>query len=709
MVKSLKQVIYILLVTIITATAAIAQPKAVKEADRLYKNRDYYEALNSYKKALEKVRGNKALKAELTFKQGLCYKMFNDTKKAEVWFAKAIKAKYANPEATLFLADMLRYNGKYDEALAEYQKYVKLKPDDVRGSRGVESCKLSVQWKATPTKHLISNVQPLNTKFEDFSPSYSRKNFKELYFTSTREGSTGNGIDGWTGQSYSDIYEAKLDKNGKWSTPVALKEPVNGKFNEGSVTFNDKFSKIFFTRCEEDKNKLKGCQIFTTLKKGNNWDEPVLVPFTADSFTVGHPWLSDSEDILLFASNMPGGLGGRDIWMAKFDKKAKTWGSPINLGPQVNTEGDEMYPSLRNDSTLYFASNGHVGMGGLDIFEAKLKGGKWGGTANLKYPINTEADDFQIIFQGKNERGYFSSSREGGKGASDIYEFSVPPILFTIGGYVIDFDTKQPITGAKVTMKDKDGMIYETVTDQTGSYTFDNTKFKEDNTYDFIANSTDYLNDIGKESTVGELASRDYKKDFFLKTTKKGPIKLPKIEYDLGKWDLRPESNDSLNGLIQTLKDNPQITIELMSHTDSRDAAKANITLSQKRAQSVVDYLVQQKIDPARLTAKGYGETKLLNKCKDGVKCSEEEHQMNRRTEFRITSTNFVPAEGSIEYKAPVIQTVGEDDEVETDVQEQPKSNIQLEEPKSAVPTPTPAAVEPAKPVAPATPVKPKK
>jgi peptidoglycan-associated lipoprotein len=389
--------------------------------------------------------------------------------------------------------------------------------------------------------------------------------------------------------------------------------------------------------------------------------------------------------------------------MAKFDKKSKTWGSPINLGPQVNTEGDEMFPSLRNDSTLYFASNGHVGMGGLDIFEAKLKGGKWGGTANLKYPINTESDDFGIIFQGKNEKGYFSSTREGGKGASDIYEFSVPPILFTIGGYVIDFDTKQPITGAKVTMKDKDGMIYETVTDQTGSYTFDNTKFKEDNTYDFIANSTDYLNDIGKESTVGELVSRDYKKDFFLKTTKKGPIKLPKIEYDLGKWFLRPESKDSLNGLIQTLKENPQITIELMSHTDSRDAAKANITLSQKRAQSVVDYLIEQKIDPARLSAKGYGETKLLNKCKDGVKCSEEEHQQNRRTEFRITSTNFVPAAGSIEYKAPVIQSVGEDEEVETDVQEQPKSNIQLEEPKSSTPAPTPAVAEPA------TPAKPKK
>jgi outer membrane protein OmpA-like peptidoglycan-associated protein len=213
------------------------------------------------------------------------------------------------------------------------------------------------------------------------------------------------------------------------------------------------------------------------------------------------------------------------------------------------------------------------------------------------------------------------------------------------------------------------------------------------------------LNDKGAETTVGETAGRDYKKDFFLKTTKKGPIKLPKIEYALGKWDLRPESLDSLNGLIQTLKDNPNITIELMSHTDSRDAAKANITLSQKRAQSVVDYLIAQKIDPARLAAKGYGETRLLNRCKDGVKCSEEEHQLNRRTEFRITSTTFVPAEGSPEFKAPKIDVVGEDEEIETDVEEIKRDNIQLDQIKTPPAPPAPAAPAP---VAPAqAPVKP--
>jgi outer membrane protein OmpA-like peptidoglycan-associated protein len=243
-------------------------------------------------------------------------------------------------------------------------------------------------------------------------------------------------------------------------------------------------------------------------------------------------------------------------------------------------------------------------------------------------------------------------------------------------------------------MTDKDGMTYEVTTDKTGSYYFDETKMLEENTYNLVASADQYLNDKGTETTEGEAQGKDFKKDFFLKTTKKGPIKLPKIEYDLGKWDLRAESRDSLNGLIQTLKDNPNITIELMSHTDSRDAAKANIVLSQKRAQSVVDYLIQQKIDPARLSAKGYGETKLLNRCKDGVKCSEEEHQVNRRTEFRITSTSFVPAEGSPEFKAPKIETVNEDDEVETDVEEIKRDNIDVEKLEVPKEDPKPAGTE---------------
>lgn len=665
-----------LLILMSFSLALIAQPKAVKEADRLFNNMEYYEALNAYKKASEKVRGNKALKAEIIYKQALCYMMFNDTKKAEVWFQKAIKAKYTSPEAMLYLADMLKNNSKYDEALAEYEKYVKLKPDDARGTNGVESCKLSVKWKEKPSKHEISNVQALNSKFDDFSPIYSRKNYKEIIFTSSREGTLGSGADGWTGQSFSDLFEAKLDKNGKWSSPSPFKEPLNSKFNDGSSSLNAKYSVMFFTRCGYDKNKIKGCQIFTTRKKGNTWDEPILLPFANDSFTVGHPWISDDEQTLYFASNMPGGLGGRDIWMAKYDKKAKTWGEPINLGPQVNTIGDELYPTLRNDSTLYFASNGHIGMGGLDMFESKLSNGKWGNVANLKYPLNTESDDFGIIFEGKYEKGYFSSNRLGGRGGSDIYAFSVPPVLFTIGGYIYDFDNKQPLTGAKVSMVDKDGVTHESITDQTGSFYFDNTKFLEDNTYNFTATATEYLNDKGTETTVGETAGRDYKKDFFLKTTKKGPIRLPEILYDLGSANLRPESKDSLNGLIQTLRDNSNISVELMSHTDSRGSSKSNIDLSQRRAQSVVDYLVSQKIDARRLSAKGYGETRLLNKCKDGVQCTEEEHQRNRRTEFRITSTTFVIDPNSPEYVKPVIKTVEEDEEIQTEVDEMQKENL---------------------------------
>jgi peptidoglycan-associated lipoprotein len=664
----------------------MAQNKKVAAADRLFNNKEYYDALNAYKKAMETAK-KKNVKAELTYKQALCFMMINDAKKAEVWFGKAIKAKYQDPEAQLFLADMMRINGKYDEALAEYEKYAKLKPSDPRGTSGVESCKLAVAWKKEPTKHQVSNVQPLNSKYDDFSPIFSKKNFNEVIFTSSREGAIGGGTDGWTGESFSDLYEAKVDKNGKWSTPASFKEPLNGKYNDGSATLNDKFATMFFTRCEYDKNKIKGCQIYTTKKKGNNWDEPILLPFAADSFTVGHPWISDDEMTLYFASDMTGGMGGRDIWMATLDKKGKTWSDPINLGPQINTPGDELFPTLRNDSTLYFSSNGHVGMGGLDMFEAKKKGGKWGGVANLKHPLNSSGDDFGIVFRGKQERGYFSSSREGGKGGTDIYEFVVPPVLFTLTGIVYSFDNKQPVAGAKVTMTDQEGMVFEATTDKMGSYYFDNTKFKEDNTYQIVVNADNYLGDKGTETTKGETVSSDHKKDFFIKPVKKDmAIKLPEILYDLNSAVLRPESKDSLNGLIQTLRDNPQITIELMSHTDSRGSAKSNIELSQARAQSVVNYLIEQKIDPSRLGAKGYGETKLLNKCKDGVTCTEEEHQRNRRTEFRVTGFAFVPKEGSPEFVAPKIETVDEDEEVQTDVEEQQKENIKIETP----PTPTP-------------------
>jgi len=676
--KLLKRFALITLSLTLFISTSIAQPKAVREADKRFNSGEYYDALEGYKKALSSIKGNKALKAELTYKSALCYKMFNDTKKAEVWFKKAITAKYPEPEAILFYGDMLRFNGKYDEALNEYQNYAKLKPDDKRGAIGIESCKLAIQWKANPTKYSVSNVQQLNSKYDDFSAIYSRKNFKEVIFTSAREGTIGNGIDGWTGQSFTDLYEAKQDKNGKWSTPETFKEPLNSKHNEGSSALNAKYSTIYFTRCEYAKNKVKGCQIFNTRKKGNSWDEPTLLPFADDTFTVGHPTISSDESFIIFASDMPGGFGGKDLWYANYDKKKKTWGNPVNLGAAINTSGDELFPVLRNDTTLYFSSNGMVGMGGLDIYKSILNGGKWGSVENMKFPINSSGDDFGIVFQGEEEKGLLTSNREGGKGGDDIYEFSVPPILCNLRGIVYDFETKQPIKDSEVQMVDKDGITYSVMTDQMGSFYFDSSKFKANNTYNLTAHHDDYLNDVGTVTTIGETEGKDYNKDFFLKSAKQ-PIRLPKIEYDLGKFDLRPESLDSLNGLIKTLRENPTITIELMSHTDSRDDAKRNIILSQKRAESVMNYLIQQKIDPARLSAKGYGETKLLNRCKDGVKCSEEEHQINRRTEFRITSTNFVPAEGSVEYKAPVIRTVDEDDEIETNVDEIKRDNIELE------------------------------
>jgi peptidoglycan-associated lipoprotein len=268
------------------------------------------------------------------------------------------------------------------------------------------------------------------------------------------------------------------------------------------------------------------------------------------------------------------------------------------------------------------------------------------------------------VFRGKQERGYFSSNRDGGKGGSDIYEFVVPPILFTLTGIVYNFDNKQPVEGAKVVMVDQDGMSFEAMTDKMGAYYFDNTKFKEDNTYQLTVTANNFLGDKGTETTKGETTSSDHKKDFFMKPVKKDvAIRLPEILYDLASDKLRPESKDSLNGLIQTLRDNPQITVELMSHTDSRGSSKSNIDLSQRRAQSVVNYLIEQKIDPARMAAKGMGETKLLNKCKDGVKCTEEEHQVNRRTDFKVIRNDYVAPKDPSKIVAPKIIIEDEDGE----------------------------------------------
>ncbi len=660
--KSLKKLALTTTAVLAFAFSVSAQKNYLKDADIAYDNHQYFNAIELYKQAYTKVKKADA-KAKILYRTGQSYHEINDLKGAETYYSKAIKAKYPDPIAILKLADVMKAQQKYPEAIVEYNNYKKEMPSDVRGENGVKSCELAQQWKDaknTPETRLkVENMVLINSKESDFSPAYADKKYTTLYFTSTRQGGQGV-IDVTNGQNHSDIYETKLDKNGKWSTPAPLAATIVSKFNDASAFVSKKGDLMFFTRCGEAKGKQVKCQIYVAKKQGPSWAEPELLPFNVDSVSFRHAVVSTDGNTLYFDSRLPGGYGGNDIWMTTYEGKGKdkTWGQPVNLGPSINTVGDEGYPFISEDNKmLYFSSNYHLGMGGLDIFKAeKGADGKFTkAPENLKYPMNSAGDDFGIVFEGKKVKGYFTSNREGGKGSDDIWAFNLPPLNFNLSGSVVSAENNEPVQNALIHLKGSSGDMFEVKTGADGKYAF---KLKENTSYEvtvatdkntvsqtfklgFLANK-----DMGKLTTVDNNESKDFVKDFAL-TPVKAEIRFPAVQYDLGKATLRPESKDSLNFLYQTLVDNPTIIIELQAHTDSRGNDAKNQTLSEDRAKSCVDYLnIEKKIPLARLQSKGWGEKKLL--IKDDVinkaKTKEEKealHQKNRRTVFRIVNWDY--------------------------------------------------------------------
>lgn len=658
---------------VICMTSPVIAQKALAKADLAFDNRQYFTAVELYKSAYTSVK-KPDMKAKVLFRTAYAYQEINDMKSAETYYQKAIAAKYPDPEAVVRLADVLKSQGKYPEAITEYQNFKKLAPSDPRGEKGVKSSELAQQWQDNPGRYKIENMALINSKESDFSPTYSGKKYNTLVFTSTREG-VNQKTDITTGQNHSKMYETKLDKNGKWSTPVVLAGAVTSVYNDGAAAISKKGDFMLMTRCPEIKNQKSGCQIYMAKKQGSGWAEPVLLPFNIDSVQFGHPALSADGKTVYFVSRMKGGFGGADIWKTIYDPKGNTWSAPINLGPQINGANDEMYPYVSDDSkTLYFSSNSHPGMGGLDIFKAEISAdGKFTkAPENLKVPLNSGADDFGIAFEGKKQRGYFSSNREGGKGSDDIWSFYLPPLVFNLKGKVVSSGgTKgigkgEPVSNAKVRIQGSNGSIDEATTANDGVYAF---KLRENISYTVTIETNKqtvsatykdgYLasKDMGALTTAGERDSKDFMKDFEVVPVEK-EIRFPAVLYDLGKADLRPESKDSLNFLYQTLIDNPTIVIQLSAHTDSRGSDKDNMKLSQARAQSCVDYLANEKKIPlARMSAKGFGESRLLVKDAEINKAKTKEekealHAKNRRTVFGIVNWDYV--DPNAPQKAPV-------------------------------------------------------
>ncbi|MBC7384454.1 MAG: PD40 domain-containing protein [Bacteroidia bacterium] len=647
-----------LILTVFTVTVFFSCSKStIQEARLAYEKKEYFVSGDTYRKIYSKTKA-KDEKIESSYKAAECYRLMNDSKNAESWYRKALKIEPSNADAQLKLAKSLKANQKFEEAIVEFKNYQKMSPGaNLTVERQIKGCENALKWKNDKTRYNVENVKNLNTKWEDFAPQWFKKD--QIYFTSDREKGASSSRYDWTGNMHTDLYTVlyKADKknpnNISYQLPALVdKNRLNGKLNDGVICFDSKFSTAYLTRCNYDNNlKGKSCRLYTSTLSGSEWSEPEALPFSSDSFNCGQPTLSKDGQTMYFSSDMPGSVGGKDIWMVTYSKRSKTWGDPVNLGQTINTEDDEMYPFLHEDGSLYFASAGHVGLGGTDIFYTKGEGTDWSDPINMKSPINSHGDDFAIILSKDKESGYFSSNRDGGKGQDDIYRFSMTPLVFNLSGVVRHSETKAILRNATVTITnstDTGKIIFKT--DELGSYKL---KLKSYTDYElFAAKIMYYDSKLEFQTTKGLLQSTDLVQDFELRPIGLDQFTVRGILYDLDKANIRPDAARILDSLVLILKKYPMVTIELGSHTDCRADSIYNIGLSQRRADSAVAYLILHGIDSARLVSRGYGENELeIKECacegpnerEQGRKCPEEQHQLNRRTTVKVLTIDYDP------------------------------------------------------------------
>lgn len=587
----------------LVSTTAFAQAGSIRKADEFYSNGGYFEAIPLYKDGLETVPTGQL--GEYLYKIADCYRKLANVRQAELWFGKALQREVKNPLAQLYYAQALLQNEKYDLAKEAFQRYKELAPQDPRGENGLNSVAYALAWTESPTGYVVKHVPVLNSKQDDYAPMFGSADYRTMLLTSTREAAKGKKNHMATGNKPADIFVTMSNGEGRWSNPKPLEGQVNTDAEEGTPSFNADYTSMFFTRCRMSTRRSKmGCQIYEAPQTGRGWDDAQLVPLAADSMVVAHPAISPDALTLYFTADLPGGFGGMDLWKVTRESKKGPWSEPINLGPDINTPGDEVFPYIHKDGTLYFSSNGLPGMGGLDIFKA-VPGDKAGWKIeNMRYPINSSSDDFGITFQREREEGFFTSRRPGGRGGDDIYWFRLPPLEFNLTGSILKEDGVSPMPGAKVQLVGSDGSIQTTSTSKNGEYRF---MLRPATDYVLITQNKGFFNAKDKLSTKGQTASKAFNSTIKL-TAMSATIVLPNIFYDFDSWQLRPESYASLDQLIQVLVDNPNIIIELGAHTDATGSVEYNTSLSQKRAQAVLDYLIQKGVPSERLRAKGYAQ-----------------------------------------------------------------------------------------------------
>ena len=638
---------------------------AFKKAEQSYAIGEYYTASLNYKKSYSRCKPKeKAKRAVRAFKMGECYRQIGYTQKAVAAYQNAIRYNVPDSTAYLHIARQQLKAGQYKQAAQNFNQYLTLDPGNELAHSGLISCELGPQWKAKPNLYTVKKEPLFNSRRSDYCPMLAGDDFDQLVISSTRNDATGDDVSGVTGLKFGDLFFARKNEQGKWQQVEEIESQVNSEYDEGASCLSPDGKTMYFTRCSSDPDYPRYAEIWKSPRTDASWGTPSKCDISRDTLSsFAHPAVSPDGQWLYFVSDAPGGEGGLDIWRTRILDNG--FGGMENVGRPINTSGDEMFPAFRPNGDLYFSSDGHPGMGGLDIFIAHEDSIRGSIVENQQYPLNSSMDDYGMTFDGLHNRGFFCSSRGDGKGWEHIFSFECPEVLQTVTGWVYEKDGYE-LPEALVYLVGNDGTNMKLSVKGDGSFT---QELKPDVDYVLLGTCKGYLNVKNEIRVPAAEESHDYTLQFALP-----PINLPvlidNIFYEFDRADLTPESTEALDKLVEMMEQNPNITIELSAHCDYRGNDDYNQRLSQRRSESVVRYLIQHDVAADRLTAVGYGESrpKVVSKklaetllagspkveVHEGdtlteayilaVKGEEEQevlNALNRRTEFRVLRTTY--------------------------------------------------------------------
>ena len=679
--KNLHLIIYVFLTAVILTGCGAEQ--AVKKGDKFYALGEYYDAATQYRKAYSQTPAKeRTLRGQRALKMAECYRRINYTQKAIAAYNNAIRYKQTDSLTHLYLAQQLMKNGNYKEAGKQFQIVLDSIPGHPLALVGLRAAAQAPQWKKEGSDYTVKRENMFNSRRADYCPMLAGEENNQLFFTSTRNQAKGDEYSGITGTKNGDIFFAQKDDKGKWQRPEVIDSELNTDYDEGACSFSPDGRTMYLTQCKTDPDYPRFATIMTSSRSDATWSKATELKLTRDTLSAfAHPAVSPDGQWLYFTSNMPGGMGGYDIWRIAITANG-SMGGVENLGEPINTPGNEMFPTFRPNGDLYVSSDGHEGLGGLDIFIAHLVSNEIR-NENLEmnnddsedhssflitnssykithpgYPLNSQGDDFGMTFEGLLNQGFFCSNRGDGKGWDHIYSFYNPEIIQTVKGWVYEKDGYE-LPAAQVYMVGNDGTNLKLSVKGDGSFT---QEIKAGVDYVLLGTCKGYLNHQEQLRVEPVKESEEYVLQFPLANIM-APVLIDNIFYDFDKATLRPESTEALDQLVKLLEENPNVTIELSAHTDYRGSAEYNKRLSQRRAESVVKYLIEHGIASDRLTPVGYGKEKPKTIRKKqaerypylkendvlteefiktlGEEEQEECNQQNRRTEFRVLRTTY--------------------------------------------------------------------